>query len=288
MPVLTTTGPPAISDLASRLVGDMNAGRTARQTIQAGRATAFEWTTGLPMILARQVQASTVDGFSWTLTRVAPSGTPAAKVAEGAPKPTAVTITSVPQALAKYAGLANCSTEQALGTDALVPALASVIATSCLMAYDADCIAALAADAGQTAIGATWGDAINGGIAAVAGAGGSPEVLALSAADYAGVVQSPGPGYAMDPTQGVPTMWGLRIVMSGAIPAGTAYVLDPTGVMAVEFDGAPVAVVDPYSGLATNAVRLAVEWFAGFGVTSPGVVAEVTYTGTREGREGRK
>lgn len=286
MPVLTTTGPPAISDLASRLVSDLNDGRIARQTIQGNRATAFEWTTGLPMILARQVQAATTDGLSWTAVRIAPSGTPAAKVAEGAAKPNAVTITSAAQALSKYAGLANCSTEQAIGTDALVPALASVVANSCLIAYDADCIAALAADHGPEVGGADWPSAINAGVAAVAGAGGSPEVLALSAADYATAVQSPGPGYAMDPTQGVPSLWGLRIVMSAAIASGTAYVLDPSGVLAVELDGSPVAVVDPYTGLATNAVRLAVEWFAGFTVTNPGVVAEVTMTpvGARESR----
>lgn len=279
MPVLTTTGAPAITDLAGRLAADLNAGNIARQSIPGNRATAFEWTTGLPMILGRQVQAATTDGLSFTAVRVAPSGTPAAKVPEGGQKPTAVTISTDQEALSKYAGLASFTTEQALGTDALVPALASVIATSCLMAYDADCAAVLAADAGVTVPGATdWPSAINGGIAAVAGNGGSPQVLVLSAADYATAVQSPGPGYAMDPTAGVPSLWGLRIVMSAATASGTGYVLDPNGVLAVELDSAPLAVVDPYSGLGTNAVRLAVEWFAGFAVTSPAVVAKIAVT----------
>ncbi len=278
MPVLTTTGAPAITDLAARLVADLTAGRVARQSIPGNRAVAFDWTTGLPMILARQVQAATTDGLAFTAVRVAPSGTPAKKVAEGGTKPSAVTITAAPQSLSKYAGLANFSTEQALGTDALVPALASVIATSCLIAYDADCAAALAADHGPEVGGADWPSAINAGVAAVAGNGGSPQVLAMSAEDYATAVQSPGVGYAVDPTQGVPTLWGLRIVISSAIASGTAYVLDPNGVLAVELDGSPVAIVDPYSGLETNAIRLAVEWFAAFVVTSPAVVAEVTMT----------
>jgi hypothetical protein len=264
--------------LAARLVSDLAEGRAARQTIPGNRAVAFDWATGLPMVLARQVQAATTNGLSFTAVRVAASGTPAAKVAEGGNKPAATTITSAPQTLTKYAGLASFSTEQGLGTDALVPALASVIARSCLIAYDADCAAALAADHGPEVTGTDWPSAINAGVAAVAGAGGSPEVLVLAAADYGSAVQSPGPGYSVNPTQGVPSLWGLRIVISAAIPAGTAYVLDPTGVLAVELDGTPAAVVDPYSGLATNAVRLAVEWFAGFVVTSPGVVAEVTKT----------
>ena len=276
MSVLTTTGPPAITDLAARLLADINAGRTARQSIPGNRALAFEWSTGLPMILARQVQAATTDGLSFTAIRVEPSATPAARVAEGGPKPLATAIESVPVSLSKYAGLATFSTEQQLGTDALVPALASVIATSGLIAYDADCVAALAADHGPEVSGTDWPSAINAGVAAVAANGGSPQVLAISAADYATAVQSPGVGYAVDPTQGVPTLWGLRIVISTAIPTGTAYVLDPYGVLAVELDTSPLAIVDPYSGLSTNEIRLAVEYFAAFVVTSPAVVAEVT------------
>lgn len=287
MPVLTTTGPPAVSDLAARLVSDLTAGRVARQTIPGNRSVAFEWTTGFPMILARQVQAATTDGLAFTAVRIAPTATPAGKVAEDGNKPEGAIITATPESLTKYAGIASFSTEQAIGTDALVPALASVLTVSCLMAYDADCAAALAAAHGPEVTGADWPSAINAGVAAVAGNGGAPQVLALSAEDYAAAVQSPGVGYAVDPTQGVPTLWGLRIVISAAIASGTAYVLDPNGVLAVELDGSPMAIVDPYSGLGTNRVRLAVEWFAGFVVASPAVVAEVTMTPAVEARSSK-
>src|SRR5262245_54049871 len=142
MPVLTQSGPPAISDLAAQLAADLAAGRAARQTF-GSRAVAFEWSTGLPMILARQVSSAVVDGLSFNAVRVAPSGTPAGKVAAGAQKPAGTTITSDQVPLTKYAGLATFQTEQALDTDALIPALASVLSTSCLMAFDADCAAAL-------------------------------------------------------------------------------------------------------------------------------------------------
>lgn len=277
MPVLTSSGPPAVTDLAGRLVSDLNQGRVARQSF-GSRAVAFEWATGLPMILARQVSSAVTDGLSFNAVRVAPSGTPAKKVARGAAKPAGVTLTSARVDLAKYAGLASCETEQALETDALVPALASVLSTSALMAFDADCIAALNADAGLTAGGATWPEGILAGIAAVAGAGGAPGVLVLGAADYAGAVQSPGTGYAMNPADGVPSLFGLRIVLGSGVAAGVGYVLDPVACLAVENEASPLAIVDPYSGLDTNAVRLAVEWFAAFVVTSPGGVCEVTVT----------
>lgn len=285
MPVLTSTGPPAITDLAGRLLADLNAGRAARQTI-GSRAVAFEWAAGLPMILARQVNSAVVDGLSFNAVRIKPSGTPAAKVGPGAPKPAAVTITNDSENLSKYAGLATFQTEQALDADGLVPALASVIASSCLMAYDADCGAILGADAGLTATGADWPSAILAGVAAVAGAGGAPSVLAVGAGDYAEVVKSPGVGYAMNPTDGVPSMFGLAIVLTSGLPDNTGYVLDPAAVLATENGASPAALVDPYSQADTNVVRLVVDLFAGFTVTSPGGVCEVTSTGVT-GTSGR-
>jgi len=275
MPVLTSSGPPAIADLAARLADDLSSGRVARQNF-GERKVAFEWAAGLPNTLARQVSSAVVDGLSFGAVRVKPSGTPAAAVAAGAAKPDAVTITSETINLTKYAGLANFQTEQQLDTDGLMSALASVIASSCLMAYDADCIAALGAANGLTATGTTWPSAILAGIAAVAGAGGAPGVLVLGAADYAEAVQSPGAGYAMNPTDGVPALFGLRIVLGSGVAADTGFVIDPAAVLAVENAESPGAIVDPYSGLTTNAVRIAVEMFAAFVVTSPGGVAEIT------------
>jgi len=275
MPVLTSTGPPAVSELSNLLASDLASGKVARQTFGA-RKVAFEWATGLPMTLARQVASAVVDGLSFGAVRVAPSGTPAAKVAAGAVKPNAVTITSATVALNKYAGLATIQTEQSLDSDGLMSALASVLSTSCLLAFDADCLAALAADSALDATGTTWPSAILGGIGEVASNGSAPGVLVLAAADYATAVQSPGPGYAMSPLDGVPTLFGLRVVLSASGTAGTGYVLDPAAVLAVENANSPVAVVDPYSGLATNECRLAVEYFAAFVVASPGGVCQIT------------
>src|SRR4051794_28729716 len=122
MPVLTSSGPPAIADLAARLTSDLMAGRVARPSFRTPKG-AFEWATGLPNTLARQVSSAVVDGLSFGAVRVAPSGTPAAKVAAGGTKPDAVVITSDTIGLTKYAGLANFQTEQQLDTDGLMSAL---------------------------------------------------------------------------------------------------------------------------------------------------------------------
>lgn len=272
---LLTSGAPAINNLADALVADLEAGRVARQNY-GSRDAAFSWAAGLPMILARQVQSAVVAGLSFNAVRVKPSGTPADSVAPGGTKPDAVTISSDQIALTKYAGIGNYSTEQAISTEGLAPAIAGVIVNSILLAYDADCAAVLSADNGVTATGADWQTAIVNGIAAVAGAGGAPGVLVLSPGDYAAAIASPGVGYAMSPTDGVPSMYGLSIVLMSGLTTGTAFVLDPSAVLAVENEVSPGVIVDPYSGLSTNAVRLATEAWLGFVVTAPGGVCEVT------------
>src|SRR4051812_29979289 len=115
MPVLTSSGPPAVTDLAGRLLSELNAGRTARQSV-GSRAVAFEWATGLPMILARAVPSAVVDGLSFRAVRIAPPGTPAAAVPPGTAKPLATTVTSDTEALTKWAGRAEFQTEQAIDT----------------------------------------------------------------------------------------------------------------------------------------------------------------------------
>lgn len=289
MPVLTSSGPPAVTELAGLLASDLSDGRVARQTF-GSRKVAFEWATGLPMTLARQVASAVVDGLSFGATRVSPSLTPAAKVVAGGTKPDAVTITTSTVGLTKYAGLANIQTEQSLDTDGLMSALANVLTNSCLLAFDADCALALGTDAGLDAGGADWPSAILAGVGEVASNGSAPGVLLLSAADYATAVQSPGPGYAMNPLDGVPSLFGLRVVLSASVASGTGYVLDPAAVLAVENANSPVAVVDPFSGLSTNAVRLAVEFFAAFVVASPGGVCEITVApaGARKSTGGGK
>lgn len=275
MPTLTASGPTGIVDLAGRLAASLNEGRAARESFGA-RDVAFGWSDGLPNILGRVVSNAVVTGLSFNAVRVSASDTPATKVAEGGTKPDAVTLSAAEVSLSKYAGLATISTEQSLTVEALTSALARTITGSCLLAYDADCVAQLAADAGSEATGSTWSEAILSGIAAVVGQGAAPSVLVLSAADYAAAVTSPGVGFAADPTNAAITLFGLSVLVSASAEAGTGYVLDPSACLACENESSPLAVVDPYSRLDVNEIRLAVEMFAGFVVGAPAGVAKVS------------
>lgn len=268
-------------DLANKLADELAAGRPARASY-GSRDASFTWATGLPDTLATHVRSASVEGLSFNSVRVKPSGTPAALTAKGAAKPNpATTITAVPVALSKYAGIGVITTEDTLTTDGLVSAIAAVMANSIVLAYDASCITALTVAGQPTATAATWSAAVLGGIAAVAAAGGRPDTLVLSAADYALAVGSPGVGYAMSPADAIPTLFGLAIVISPTLVAKTAFVIDSNACLAVENSSSPIGIVDPYgSNLGTNSISVAVEAFLGFVVSSPGGVCKVTYTGT--------
>lgn len=276
MPVVTGTSS-QVNDLAEALTRRLTDRSGGRESI-GNRSVAFEWTTGGPSVLARYVNSATIDALTFKAVRVGSSGTPAAKVAERAPKPTGTTTTVVDVNLAKYAGLSVFSTEQALSTIALMPALTNALFSQALIAYDADAVAALAADHGPEVSGATWSSAILAGIAAVITAGGNPDLLVMAGADYAAAIESPGSGYVLSPLDAVPTLYGCKIAVCVGAVAGTAYVADSRAILAMDHAATPGVVLDPYSSLSTNEVRLAAEFFAALFVTNPGSVAEVTMT----------
>lgn len=277
MPVIAQSTIASVTDLAATLATQITDGRAGRATLGT-RDVAFDWTTGAPPVLARFVANALIDGLSFTAVTVKPSATKVAKVVEGGTKPNAVTLTSGDVPLSKYAGLATFSTERAIATDSLVPAVYACLISQALLAYDADAIAALSAAAAITETGTSWTGAILAGYAAVATTGALPDLLVMSGADYAAALEAPGSGYTLDPTTATVSLFGMRICVSAAATPGTAYVLPAAAVLAVENTYSPIVVCDPFSGLATNEVRLAAELFAGVAVTSPGQVAKVTVT----------
>lgn len=272
---LIAAGPSGVVDLAGRLIADLESGARPRQSIGA-RDVPLGWAAGLPRTVANYVASATVDGLSYGATTITATGTPAAKVARKGVKPTAVTVSQSTQTLDKYAGLAVVAVEDQLRTEGLIAALASVITRQCLLAFDADVMADLAAAGGPTAGGTTWAEAIPAAIGVLAGSGHAPGLLVLSGADYAAAVGAPGAGFALDPTQAVVTLFGVPIVISPSAVAGTGYLLDATSVLVTEFVDGPLAVVDPFSMLDTNEVRLAVEWFASSVVADASGVVKIT------------
>lgn len=282
MPVVVAPST-AVNDLAQLLTQQLGAGQQPRATLGA-KTVAFSWTSGLAPVVAGHVNGVLCQALSFDALIVGPSATPAKLVAEGAAKPSAVTLTPKTVPLAKYAGMASFSTEATLSSDMLAAAITATLVGQALLAFDADVVTTIDAGAGLTATGATWNEAILAGVAAVVASGGNPDLIVLSGADYAAAVGGMGIGWQFDPTEGVPILLGLEVVVSAAATAGTFYVLDRRAVTVAEHVSSPLVVVDPYSGLSTNQIRLVAELLAGSVVSAPGSVAKVTKTAVAAAR----
>lgn len=274
MPALTSAAP-VLSDLASKLNGELSAGRAARASV-GDKSEAFSWTTGLPPVVAAHVNHVTVEGRGYDAVIVEPTGTPGV-VAEDGAKPTLAQLNHGWVEVKKYPGLAVFSTEKAIQSHALAAAVANVLVHQALIGYDKDVVTHLDGNAAATGTGSTWSAAILSGIANVIANGGQPSLLVMSGADYAAAVESPGAGYLLDPRDGVPSLFGLKVALSAGATAGQAYVLDPTAVTCGEDAAGPYVIVDPYgSNLSTNQVTVAAELFASCVVNAPGAVAKLT------------
>ena len=266
----------AIADLSSQLTSQLQSSGGARASL-GSKAAAFAWSEGLPRGLWSFTRTAAVEGRSFSVLRVAPSGTPVAPVAEGAAKPSAVTLTSDVVPLEKHAGIASFTTEDAIYADQLVQAVTSTLINGSLVSLEASGVTVLGSDAGQSETGTSWTDAILAGVGAVIGTGGNPGLLVMSAADLASAVADV-PSLQFSGEDPIMRFLGLQVHLSSGLAAGTAYVLDPAAVLVAESVNSPVAVVDSTTELATNGVRVAVEVMAATVVTSPGSVCAVTLT----------
>jgi hypothetical protein len=269
MPV-TTSSVAAINDLATVLAGQLRTSGNAARAAVGDRAVAFGWTSGARISSANIFASTLAEGLTWRATRITLTATPPAKVARGGVKPVAAKMTTETRTLAKYAGQVSVEIEDLIDVDSLVPALASVILDGCMAAFDQDIAAALEGAGGPSASGATWSEAILAGIAAVP----SASVLVVNAADYASVV-SPGVGFTLDPTNSVPVLFGLLVVIAPITP-GTAYVCDRNAVMVCDSKLSPLAVVDPFSQADQNVTRLVVDLLADAYVTAPAGICAVS------------
>lgn len=272
-----------VADLSRRLAESMSTGGRVPVVPSGAPIAAFGWAADGPSTIIGSVQSAGIEGGSISYFRVDRSGVPAS-VPEGGTKPTLASVTSGNEALVKYAGLASFPVERAIySSSAIVPIVADTLFSQVLLAADAAAWATLGTDAGITVpAAATWSAAILAGIGAVVANGGNPDVLIMSATDYAAAVDAPGAGYSMSPEGAKQSLFGLRILISagGGTASGTAYVADSRALLAVEDAGGPVAVLDTTSGLSTNEIRLAVELFAAFVITLPGSVAKISVTTT--------
>jgi hypothetical protein len=271
MPILST-GSAAITDLAASLAAQLSESPNAARAAVGDRSAAFAWTEGAVRAFPASVFSSMlVEGLTYRSTIVAPSATPATKVAAGALKPTAVTITSSTEQLSKYAGLAECNVEDIIDSAGLGAAIESTLIGQSLLAFCAD-IALELAGAARSATGPTWTEAILAAIGTMPWA----QVLVVSPSDLAAIVSPGGSGFTLSMADAVPSVLGLALVILPTLAAGTAYVCASSALTLFESSKSPAVLVDPYSKADTNVVRIVSDLFAAAQLTSPGDACAVT------------
>jgi len=272
MPIVTSSAP-AIVNLAVAIESMMSeSAGPARATVGA-RSQAFDWTEGLPPWAGTVFSGVLVEGLVYRSTIVSPSGTPAARVAAGAPKPNAATITATTHTLPKYAGYADVNTEELIDTEGLVTAIESVLLDQALAAFSVDVAAALDG-AALSATGASWAEAVLNGIGVLPTA----DVLVSSPADVAALL-SPSSGYQIGMRDAIPTVFGLGLVMLPGLASGKAYVSKSSALTLFESGLSPAVLVDPYSQSTNNIVRVVADLFAAAELTAPGACVEITVAG---------
>ena len=272
MPTLTSSNLPAVTDLADALAATLNAGAGAGRATIDGRAVAFSWTDGLPPWAGSVFNTVLCEGLTYKAVVITPSATPVTKVAKGAPKPNAATLVSSNGTLAKYSGLVEFQLEDALDSVGLGAAIEATLFGQAMQAFSLDIAAALATTT-ATISGADWGSAILAAIGAVPWA----DTLAISPADYAAIA-SPSNGFIASNADAIPVLFGLAVVLVPGMPSGTAYVLSSSALTLFESVLGPVALLDPYSGSATNTAKIVTDFFGAAQLTSPGSSIKVTVT----------
>ena len=268
-----------VTALGPKLLQELNEGRPVRSTF--GRQdTAFAWTVGAPRGFANFVSTAQSESTKFGVVVNGAGGNPAAKVAEKGTKPDVCSLTSTDVTLSKYAGLCSFTLENELTTAGLVQAVSFTIISKALVAYEKDLAAAIVAGKGSTVSGASWNEGILKAIGEIVANGGNPGVLAMAPADFAAALTTPS-NLIFDGNSAIPSYLGLRLHISPGLTAGTAVVLDPAAVMAVEHVDSPIVIVDPYSSADTNEIRVVGDVVAGFVIVNPSAVVTVTKTSTR-------
>lgn len=268
----------ALTTVAELIATSLNGGAgSARQNLGGG-GTAFGWTSGMVPTVANYATPATASGMSFPVTRVTESGTPAAKVAAGAAKPDAATVTEADESLSKFAGIGKARLENFLNADSLAGAIARVLGASSLKAFELDAIGKLTAAMGTPVTAADWVGAAAAAQAQVVGRGGTPTVFVISHLDYAAFMLDvlATNAFSQSPESPIGAILGSPIHVSPSAPAGTAFVFDSAGVVCVEHEASPLVIVDTVTLASTNEIRIVGDLVAGTFVGDASLVAGIT------------
>lgn len=272
----------SVKDIAELASAQLRAGQPAR-VIASDKTVAFAWSSGVLAGLTAAVGSAVSSQMTFPSVRLAATGTPATVVGAGAAKPTAFTMSAVPITLQKFSGITTTDFESMIDSANLISAITQSLIHGAALAWENALVASILADSDVLAVDAVpSGASILTAQAQLLEGGNSPDLIALSAADYASILGAAGTAgqltYVDNPQEGVLTLFGSRIVVSAGLATGTALVLATDSVLAVEHVASPAVLVDPYSGSSNNTIKVVGDVVAGCIVARPNGVVVIKDT----------
>ena len=228
--------------------------------------------------LAGQVNHVYVEGRSYSGLVVKDTATKVAVVDEGKPKPKAADTETKSVDIVKHAGYASVSLESLVFYDEAVRVVRDVLFRQALQSLDTALVTALAASStALTTPGTSVSSKLIDGAAQLIAAGARSSVLALNPADYAALIGANSGGQYLnmnDPERGPSGLFlSHKLVPISAVPADTAYLIDPAAVVIAEEENSPYLFVSPMS--TANLSEIILDLFAAPLVVLPGGVGKV-------------
>lgn len=242
--------------------------------VSIGPAPTFGQRTA-PILMPALLTQMPAESLNFSSVDVTVSGS-AALVAAGAAKPAAATVAITPRTIGKIAAVATFNSENYWQSPDVVGVVIATLYANCLSEADKVANAALATAAAAPVPQASWLAAIAQGQAAVAAAGGAPQLVVVPAAVWPvlALELAASTGLVTPSADAIASVLGSRIVLS---PEGAgAFVLDPSAAVQVTRDVG--FLIDTASGATSNKITAVVDVVSSVFVSVPTQVIEIAKT----------
>ena len=261
-----------VTDIAAQFQSALNGGQSSARVSFGSKERAFAWTGPTMNAAVGAVSGAVAESRSFNAVRVE-NTTPVAPWTSGT-KPITSTLATVPVALGTYPGVVQVKTHDLIDTAGLSQAISTGLYAQALKALDAALVAKMVAD-GTALDKAATVQTIAEAQAEVMSANGNADLIIVGPALYSSIVGSSQGilGSAADPREATLTLFGARLVVSSALAAAEAIVLDSEAVLAIEHTSSPVALLDVHAR--ENTVDVVIEVIGGALVSRPDAVVVV-------------
>lgn len=262
-----------IHDLTSELVRSLSSGQSSARASFGDKEQAYAWCGPTLNAAIGAVDSAVAKSRTFSAVRVE-NTTDVVEWTGPADKPATATLASVNVTLKAYPGVISVKTAEVIDSANLGQALGQALYGQALKALDKALVTSLKTEGTNLDKAATVAT-IAEAQAEVMAAGGTPNLIIVGPALYSSIVgTSQGIlGSAADPREATLTLFGARLVVSTALAAAEAIVMDSGAALAIEHDSSPIALVDTHA--VKNTADVVIEVVGGHLVTRPDSVISV-------------